>query len=51
MLRNTQKESKLLKNIYYKDEIMIRSPEGRSVHLLTVSSNDHKLDYKEEKIS
>lgn len=47
MLKATAKEVKLLKNIYYKDEIIIKSPEGRSVHLLTVTSVDDKLDWRE----
>ena len=42
MLRNAQKEAKLIKSIYYKDEIMIKTTEGRSVHLLTVTSNDDR---------
>lgn len=40
-----------MKNVYYKDEVIIKSNEGRSVHLLTVSSNDDKLDGKEDRIN
>ena len=50
MLRAVAKESKNMKNIYYKDEVMIKSYEGRLVHLLTVSSNSDKEEEKEEKI-
>lgn len=38
MLKNIQKEVKGNKNIYYKDEIMVKTTEGRAVHLLTVTS-------------
>jgi hypothetical protein len=33
-------EMKKMKSIYYSDEILIKSPEGRNIHLITVSSND-----------
>ena len=48
MLRILLKEAKSLKNIYYKDEILIKSYEGRSVHLLTLSSNGDKEDNRED---
>ena len=51
MLRNVHKELKSLKNIYFKDEIAIKTVEGRSVHLLTVSSNEDKMDSREDKLS
>ena len=38
MLKGLNKEAKAVKGLYYKDEVMIRSPQGRSIHLLTVSS-------------
>jgi len=40
MLKNIGKEVKNNKNVYYKDEVIIKSCEGRPVHLLTVSSHD-----------
>jgi hypothetical protein len=51
MLKQISKEVKTLKNIYYRDEIMIRSPQGRAVHLLTLSSHDHKAEEQEERLS
>ena len=51
MLRNVYKDTKNMKNVYYKDEIAIRTVEGRSVHLLTVSSHDDKMDGREDKLS
>jgi hypothetical protein len=42
MLKDFSKEMRNNRNIYYKDEIMIRSPQNRPIHLLTVSSFDDK---------
>jgi hypothetical protein len=40
-----------MKGLYYKDEILIKTPQGRPIHLLTVSSNDEKEDTFEPKVS
>jgi len=45
-LRYLYKETKSIKTIYYKDEILIKSPEKRPIHLLTVTS----IENKEEKL-
>jgi len=42
VLKNAQKDAKLMKGVYYKDEIMIKTPGNRSIHLLTISSADDK---------
>ena len=39
-----------MKNIYYHDEILIKSVENRPLHLLTISSTDQKLTHKEAPI-
>ena len=42
MLRQLGKEARNLKEVYYRDEVMVNSCEQRSVHLLTISSHDEK---------
>jgi hypothetical protein len=42
VLKNAQRDAKLLKAVYYKDEIMIKTPGNRSIHLLTITSSDEK---------
>lgn len=39
-----------MKAVYFHDEILINSVEGRPLHLLTISSNDQKLTHKEAPI-
>lgn len=51
MLNANKILAKTYKNIYYHDEVCIRSPQGRSLHLLTISSHDEKLSVREDPIN
>ena len=42
--------SRTLKGVYFHDEILVKSVEGRPLHLLTISSNDQKLSHREAPI-
>ncbi len=37
-------EAKKIKSVYYCDEVLIRSPEGRRIHLVTVTSSEGETE-------
>ena len=51
MLSASKILAKANKNIYYHDEVCIRSPQGRPLHLLTISSHDEKMNVREAPVN
>jgi hypothetical protein len=43
-LEKLANEAKKMKSVYYCDEVLIRSPEGRRIHLLTVTSSEGETE-------